>query len=146
MSGYGRDRDCVRPGVVFAICIVHLRIESTAPPQMLRDAPHDSPEHFADFARLQMTERVPYGPSALVVERAVEKHRMQVWTQAQVACHALRHRDRAALGLLLAMGAGSLCVEPQHRAREDARQVAEQSSVVCQPGSPRERERPYPLA
>lgn len=75
------------------------RVEQAVAPKVLVDATYRALQHLTDFARLQMSERLPRKLCPLLVVGAVEKHHVQVRVQLQVRRRALHNRDSAGLGV-----------------------------------------------
>jgi hypothetical protein len=50
--------------------------------QVLVDAAYRALEHLADFARVQLSERLPHELGLLLVVGAVEENRVKMWIES----------------------------------------------------------------
>jgi hypothetical protein len=119
--------------------------EATAA-QVLLDAPHGALEDLAHLAGPQVAERVPDKLGTLLVVGAIESGQVQVRVQPEVGRSPLHYGDGARLRAADAILRRPLGVERLHRLLEDAREPAEERSVLREAAPPRERERQHPLA
>jgi hypothetical protein len=68
--------------------------------QVLVESLYDSLLHVADFARLDMTKRLPCHMCILLMVGAIDKRDVKVWIESQVRRCALHDCDCAALGVI----------------------------------------------
>lgn len=132
-------------GVANGVRAVVLDEQATAA-KLLLDAPHGALQDLAHLAGLQVRGRVPDELGALLVIGAIQSDEVEVWIEPEIGRSSLHHGDGAGLRAADAVLGRALGIERLHRFFEDAREPAEESSVLREAAPPRERERQDPLA
>ena len=112
--------------------------EQPAPAKVPLQAPDQALQHLAHFAGPKMAEPFPGELTVLLAPGAIQGDDVEVGIESQVGRCPLHHVDRTGLRAELTLLRRAIGVERVHRLHEDAREVAEECAVLCEPTPPRE--------